>query len=143
MTDQKLTSFNFGNNELAVSFVETMIVKEGVECDVYKFVGDESKDLAIVRVKQGSKTPLQKILKGDKTIEGFVDGEGTLTIQKINGDNQSHTFSKSDSGELEVSVGEIMQWHADGDTDLTFYEICWPPYEDGRFENLADKTTDG
>jgi len=142
MTDQKLTSFKLGDDKLVVSFVETMMVKEGVGCDIYKFIGDESKDLAIVRVKQGSRTPLQKILKGDKTIEGFVDGGGTLTIQKTNGDKLLHTFNNSDFGEVVVSIGEIMQWHADGDTDLTFYEICWPLYADGRFEDLPDKTTD-
>jgi hypothetical protein len=29
-----------------------------------------------------------------------------------------------------------MQWTAK--TDLIFYEICYPKYEDGRYENLTE-----
>jgi len=29
-----------------------------------------------------------------------------------------------------------MQWEADKEADLVAYEICFPPYEDGRYENL-------
>jgi hypothetical protein len=36
---------------------------------------------------------------------------------------------------VEVKIGEIMQWAA-GDDGLVFYEICDPPYIDGRYENL-------
>jgi len=35
-----------------------------------------------------------------------------------------------------VGVGEIMQWKADKESGLAVYEICFPPYEDGRYENL-------
>lgn len=35
-----------------------------------------------------------------------------------------------------VKVDQVMQWHANGYSDLIFYEICEPPYQDGRFENL-------
>ena len=29
-----------------------------------------------------------------------------------------------------------MQWEADKDSDLVAYEICFPPYEDGRYQNI-------
>jgi hypothetical protein len=38
--------------------------------------------------------------------------------------------------EVIVKVGETMQWVA-AESGLTFYEICEPPYIDGRFENLS------
>jgi hypothetical protein len=31
-----------------------------------------------------------------------------------------------------------MQWFADDDSSLTAYEICYPPYEDGRYENISE-----
>src|SRR5215469_15871425 len=123
----KLTTFQ----NRPVEYVETMQVKSGVECDVYSFVGDGSEDLAIVRVAKGSKTPLQRILQGDKTIEGYLEGKGTLAVQYEDGTAKSHSFdATSTDKEVEVRVGQIMQWTAPNDTDLTFYEICKPPYKD-------------
>jgi hypothetical protein len=78
----------FDGKEQAVSFVETMQVSYGVECDVYVFEGDETKDLGIIKIKSGSKTPLQKVLKGDRTIEGYISGNGKLTITKLDGTQQ-------------------------------------------------------
>jgi len=37
---------------------------------------------------------------------------------------------------LRIKIGEIMQWVAGGDFDLEVYEICYPPYREGRFENF-------
>ncbi|HOI97155.1 MAG TPA: hypothetical protein PLA19_01470 [Candidatus Pacearchaeota archaeon] len=35
-----------------------------------------------------------------------------------------------------VKIGETMQWQADDDSDLEVYDVCYPPYETGRFQNL-------
>lgn len=72
----RLTSFRVGSETRPVAYVETIQVKEGVECDTYSFDGDNTQDLAIVRVNKGFKTPLQKILQGTKTVEGFLSGKG-------------------------------------------------------------------
>ena len=139
--DKKLTNFLLGSKSRPVSFVETQQVKEGVECDIYNFTKDSSKDLAIVRVTKGFKTPLQKIKMGTKTIEGYIGGEGTLTVWSHDNVRTIYPFSASTSViSIEVKIGEIMQWYADGNSRLTFYEICEPPYIDGRFENLPDDT---
>jgi len=127
----KLTSFQ--NQE--VTFIETQQVKEGVEADLYSFNKDNSKDLAIVTVKADFKTPMQRILKSEKTVEGYLDGEGTLTVTHPSGDTAINKHPNSDETEVSLEIDDIMQWSAS--TDLTFYEICWPPYEDGRFENLS------
>lgn len=134
----KLTHFDATGYKLAVIYIETQTVKEGIECDIYSFVGDNSKDLAIVKVLSGYKTPLQKVLLGDKTIEGLYSGSGTLTVRASSGDVNTHVFNDLRRKEVVVEVGQIMQWHADTNTDLVFYEICEPPYVDGRFENLPD-----
>jgi hypothetical protein len=139
MTDNKLTQFTIDGKSVPVRFVETQTVKDGVECDIYIFINDSSKDLAIVRVTKGYKTPLQRVLIGDKTIEGFYDGEGTLTLRTVDGKTDKYEFSSTDNKEVVIGIGQIMQWYADGETDLTFYEICEPPYIDGRFENLKDE----
>ncbi len=140
MSESKLTIFTLRGSDVPVEFVETQTVKDGVKCDIYNFVGDSSKDLGMVRVLKGYKTPLQRILLGEKTIEGFYDGVGTLTVRSADGQVASYSFKAGDNqnNEVAVSVGQTMQWHADGDSDLTFYEICEPPYEDGRFENLNE-----
>lgn len=121
---------------MAVAFVETMKVAEGVECDVYEFVGDKSKDLGIIRVKAGHRTPLQKVLKGERTVEGYISGKGSLTIAS-GGAKKVYVAEKG--LEVEVKIGETMQWQAAPDSDLEVYEICFPPYEAGRFVNLDQK----
>ena len=61
---QPNSSIVVNSQPVPVTYVETMQVKDGVSCDVYTFDNDNSKDLAIVTVDKGSKTPLQKIQKG-------------------------------------------------------------------------------
>lgn len=134
----KLTSFVIDGEPSLVNFVETQVVKEGVECDIYGLDDDNSKDLAIVRVKKGFKTPLQKVVLGTKTIEGYVQGSGLLTIRSTDQERTYNFGIGRENREEVVLVGEIMQWHANDDEDLVFYEVCEPPYEDGRFENLED-----
>lgn len=131
----KLTVFN----NRSVTYVETMQVKDGVACDTYSYVGDDMQDLAIVRVTKGFKTPLQKILHGNKTVEGLFEGKGTLVVRLEDGRINTHELDATSANkEVEVKVGQIMQWAAPNDTDLVFYEICDPPYKDGRFEDLPE-----
>ncbi|MFH1705954.1 MAG: hypothetical protein ABH867_03555 [Patescibacteria group bacterium] len=75
-----IKSFLFEGREQPVSFVETMHIVDGVDCDVYTFDGDSTKDLGIIRIVPGNKTPLQRVLKGDRTVEGYLSGKGKLTI---------------------------------------------------------------
>ena len=134
----KLSDFSFENKAQPVSFAETMKVTAGVECDVYKFDGDDSKDLGVIRIKPGFKTPLQKVLKGDRTIEGYVSGKGKLFVIRPDNTQKEYLVSKDTQKPFAVTVaiGETMQWQADKDSPLVAYEICFPPYEDGRYENL-------
>jgi len=119
-----------------------MEVKKGVVCDVYSFKDDDSRDLAVVKVEKGFKTPLQRVLKGDSTTEGFVSGKGELSVTTQDGEIKTYQFDDDNTGQpVLVGVGEQMQWHANGDTNLVFYEVCSPPYEDGRFENLPEPSS--
>lgn len=141
MKEAKLTSFEVEGSAVSTKYVETMEVKEGVMCDVYSLPEDDSKDLAIVTVSNGAKTPLQRVLLGNRTLEGFVSGQGVLTVWTADGASQLHQFGPESKDEpVVVEVGQLMQWHANADSDLVFYEVCEPPYEDGRFENLPDDT---
>jgi hypothetical protein len=125
------------NNE-KVSFVQRDTVEEGVICDVYSYDEFDNKDLGIVTVQPGCKTPNQKVVGGGKTLEGWFSGSGTLRIIHVNDRESVHEFNKeSDIKEVEVMIGEQMQWQA-GENGLKFYEICYPPYKEGRFENLSD-----
>lgn len=119
-----------------ITFVETQNVKEGVVCDVYSFDGRKEKDLGIIQVSRNTCTPLQKVLKGDKTIEGYLKGEGKLTVTHTGGEKKDYLFP-GELKEVELHVGDTMQW-CTSDSELTFYEVCYPPYENGRFENLSE-----
>jgi hypothetical protein len=139
----RYSHFQIDGKRQEIKIAEDIEVREGVTCWTYNFLKDDgtvdkTKDLGIVRVKGGYKTPLQKVLKGDRTVEGFVSGKGSLRITRESGkvdtykvgENPYEVFSQ------EVEIGEIMQWEADGNSELVFYEVCYPPYEDGRYENL-------
>lgn len=118
--------------------METMHVTDGVDCEVYTFDGDPSKDLGIIKVKPGCKTPLQKVLKGDRTVEGYISGKGKLTVTKTDGRQEVYLVGGETKApfSMTVGIGELMQWEADGESELVAYEICFPPYEDGRYENI-------
>jgi len=133
-----LKIFNFEDNEQPVSFVETSQVADGVECDVYAFDKDNEKDLGLIRIMPGKKTPLQRVLKGDRTIEGYISGKGKFTLTKPNGEKQITEVDEKTkrTKKFDVHIGELMQWEADPQSELMAYEICFPPYQEGRFENI-------
>lgn len=138
MAEEKSKTFTFENIVLPVKFVETIAVTQGVTCDVYAFEGDVSKDLGIVTIEPGCKTSLREVLSGEKTIEGFISGKGTFIVSKPTGEKQTFLVSTgTKSFEHEVAIGEKMQWQASGDSSLMFYEICYPPYQEGRFRNIS------
>lgn len=122
-------------NGSAVTYIDSQNIKDGVDCDVYAFKDDINRDLGIVKVKKGCVTPRQKILKGNKTIEGFLEGRGLLTVETGDGNKREYNFpNDSHPQELELHIGDVMQWQALD--DLVFYEVCYPPYANGRFENI-------
>lgn len=141
------TLFNFNGVTYQVEkSAGNIAVAQGVVCDTYTIKGCESQfDLGIIRVGSGCKTPRQRVLRGDKTVEGILDGIGTFEVlrQKSSGADISpapekyHVDVGADPDFMQVvRTGDVMQWSADPGVPLTFYELCWPPYEDGRFENL-------
>lgn len=120
-----------------VKFVETIAVAAGVSCDTYRPDGSEDWDAAIVTVYAGHKTPLQRVLRGIRTIETYQAGVGKLEIVRKTGKLAVFHFDASaEPLPIEVEVGELMQWRASPDSPLVFLETCWPPYQDGRYQNL-------
>lgn len=70
-----------------------------------------------------------------------MSGGGTLTVWSTDGAPQAYIFEPGDMTDkkgVEVAKGQLMQWSADKGVDLVFYEVCTPPYEDGRFEDLPE-----
>lgn len=120
-----------------VEYVETIDVKAGVMCDIYKFTDDPSSDLAIVSVKSSQKTPTQRVLGGEKTVEGYIAGEGVLRVVREDGTRQEYAFPGAKENVVNVAVGDVMQWESV--KDLVFSEQCTPPYVDGRFENIDEE----
>lgn len=138
---EKLTQFKLDGVLCEVRFMEQTEIVPGVVCETYQFVGNGSADLAIVRVTPSFNTPLQRILKGNKTIEQHCWGKGKLTIARAGGMGIEIYYVGGMSPQMqpvELHVGDLMQWQALPGTgvDLCFSEVCYPPYEEGRFENL-------
>lgn len=121
-----------------IKFVEKVAVTDGVTCFVYEFVEDGSRDLGIVTVEPGKKTPLQLVLQGSLTIEGHISGNGKLVVDHENGNRSVYVVSDEQplAAPVAIQVGDILQWQADENSTLTFFEICYPPYQEGRFKNL-------
>jgi len=131
----------FGAEQFACvnKVVEVTNEGPGVNCHVYSFVGETNRDLGIIVMEPGAKTPLQRVLHGDRTVEGFVTGKGTLTIKRISGEIEVYQVDESRVPfSAEVKVGDLMQWQAAPDSKLVAFEICYPPYQEKRFENLPE-----
>jgi hypothetical protein len=135
-----LRTFSFEGKEQKVSFVETIHVADGVDCDVYIFPGDKSKDLGIIKIKPSKKTPLQKVLKGDRTIEAYVYGRGKLIVTRPDGEKVPYEVGGDSSKPLSVTIniGELMQWQAAQESELVASEVCFPPYVLGRYEDIPE-----
>lgn len=137
-TNSFLRQFEFEGMNLPVDYVKSTKVTDGVTCDEYKFWGDTKKDLGIIKIDAGFKTPLQKVLGGTKTIEGYISGAGKITINRVGGSTEVITVEDKPNEYLSiiVDVGDTMQWEAEANSSLVVFEVCYPPYSDGRFQNL-------
>ena len=137
----RFETFLHNEETLAVVFIESSEVFPGVICDVYGIPGSTERDLGVISIEASKKTKPQKVLGGDQTIEGFMSGKGTLIILKPSCEKLIYKVGPGDEGlTFMVEVEDIMQWRAE--EDLVVYEICYPPYEKGRFENLEDDVID-
>ncbi len=141
MAKERFEKFKIEGQELSIIFMEMIDVKEGVKCETYQFSDDDLKDLAVIYVESGNKTPLQRVLNGQKTVQGFCTGKGTFTLTKENGEKEMFEVNDESGKEFykEIKVGEIMQWQAAPDSDLVVYEVYYPPYQDGRYEDLDEQ----
>lgn len=137
----KISKLTINGKDFAVTFVESQDIKEGVTCDIYTIDGDSTKDLAVIEIKPGFRSPRQKVLKGTLTIQRFVSGAAYLYVDELDGSERTRFFKSEEAmqnNDIEVKVGETMQWSSLGPDPLVYHEICEPPFEKGRFEDLAE-----
>lgn len=134
-TMKKLSNFTIENEILELNYESTNEVKPGVICDVYSVAGRTDLDFAFVAMQAGCRTPLQLVKGGDRTIEIHVSGTGKFFF-KENERTEPKIFELKDGKtfNLDIPIGSTVQWIAE--TDLTFAEVCYPPYQDGRYVNL-------
>lgn len=134
---RRLESFTYKQETLQTKFVESSEVFPGVVCDVYLHPETRERDLGVIYIEAGKSTKPQKVLSGTETIEGYISGKGRLCIRKPSGETIIFEVGPETEGFSHViEVGDIMQWQAED--DLVVFEICYPPYEEGRFENMDD-----
>jgi len=136
-----LTHFEFRGELRCVKFVETVKVRDGVECDVYEFDGNKDEDLGIIRVVEKMETPKQRVSLDLKfpiefTEEGLVSGSGELIIDRFGGLVDVYVVN-SETGRFSTLVnrGDEMKWKA-RKGGLVAYEVCRPPYQTGRYIDL-------
>ncbi|MCB9813269.1 MAG: hypothetical protein H6772_02570 [Pseudomonadales bacterium] len=136
---KRLETFTYKHKTLITKFIVSSEVFPGVVCDVYLHPETKERDLGVIYIESGKKTKPQKVLTGQETIEGYISGKGRLIILKPNGEKLVFEVSPETEGfSHTIEVGDIMQWQSD--ENLVVFEICYPPYQDGRFENLEDVT---
>ncbi|MFC1710359.1 hypothetical protein ACFL0F_01710 [Patescibacteria group bacterium] len=134
-----LTEFQFDEGIKGVVFIETISVVDGVTRDIYSVEDDTSIDLGIIKIKPGSKTPRQRVKNGQKTIEGYISGRGIFTItREKSGKSEIHPVDDNiNRFSIDVGIGDVTQWLADENSNLVAFEVCIPPYDEGRFENIS------
>ena len=57
----QISNLALDGNQLPVTFLESQQVQEGVTCDIYRIDGDDTKDLAIIEIQPGFRSPRQRI----------------------------------------------------------------------------------
>ncbi len=128
------------------------VVVDGITCDVYSFTNeDESSlgDLGLIRIKEGTNTPIQLVTEGSTTFEQITQGDGLVILMRLDKETGRYErnlywfkdgvmFFNTNSESNEVACvypGDIMSIFAM--TDLTAIELCYePPYREQRFINL-------
>ena len=134
------TRIKFGGFDLAVKFRKATQVAPGVVCEEFDCVDKPEMDIGIIRIDPGAKTPPQKLLSGTRTVEGFLSGAGALFVTPEGGEFESFSFGMTNRiGRkfAELQPGDVVQWVAAPDSELVAIEMCWPPFSEGRFENVA------
>lgn len=139
-----LETFRFKGQLLPVKHVKTVAEAPGVTSDVYTFLTRNmlratNRDLAILHFEPGASLPRQRMVQGITTVEGFISGDGILHIVRANGQEETHFFRGRNSGRpiVEVHMDDIMQLRAFKRSPFESFEICYPPYTDGRFQDLS------
>ena len=136
-----LTTFRFEGRDLPVRFREKdENIAAGVTGYDYDIVGNERwRDLAIIVVEKGYRTPRQIMRHGYRTVEGWYAGRGVFEVLRGAEGSRPIRYFVASPFDNTVRIGDIMQWFASDDADLVFFEVCEsPPYEPGRFENLPE-----
>ena len=132
-------SLSYGGASYKTQFLSSTEVFPGVVCDAYLLVETQERDLGVIYIQAGRRTKPQKVLDGIETIEGYVSGRGSLIIVKPSGEPLEFKVGPGSEGfSYPVDVVDIMQWRADAGDNLVVFEICFPPYQAGRFEDLDD-----
>ena len=130
----------FGNETLGyqpITFVSSSEVRPGVTCEVYAFDGESDRDLGIIHIEAGKKTPRQMVLRGEATQECYISGKGRLTVTRVDGQKSIYEVDGNiPTLTAYVGIDDVMQWEAAADSELVFAEICYPPFEKGRFMDL-------
>jgi hypothetical protein len=140
---EDLDEFTFLDRTYAVRMTGSIAVAEGVVCDTYLFEGDNSRNLGIIKIEPGCKTPHQRVVGGVRTNESYVAGAGRFHFGVGVNYSDELTYGVTMAPDvnnpfaMDMNHGNVMQWAAEPDQSLVVAEICWPPYADGRFENLS------
>ncbi len=132
---RKIKRFTFEGRTQEVVFTETEKLPPDVLVHLYKFAWDDTKDLALFTTKK--RTPLQRVRQGTRTVEGYISGQAKLTIAKPDGTTRVYEVGK-DTGQLsvDVEIGDLMRWEVLNGSTFVGYEVCFPPWAPGRYEDV-------
>lgn len=130
--------FHYQDETLLAQPIDTYMVIPGVSCTVYAFEGDKTRDLASIVIGLGQHTPRQKLVKGIETVEILKSGRGKFFLKRGDLEEIYEVDSQNSPFSIKLEIGDIVQWIAANDSILSIYEICTPPFEAGRFDNIVE-----
>lgn len=132
-----IKTFDYLGKSLPVESQGSETVVDGVVCEVFRFTGMTACDLAIVTMEPFAKTPIQVVRDGLVTFEEAITGDEGTRLRVLRGGKYEVVQCGPDIPRTPILPSDVMQWTA-GVKGAIFSEICWPPFEEGRFGTLDE-----
>src|SRR5882724_4520681 len=123
-----LYDFTVSGRLRTIAFENTYHIADGVDADIYTFADDHTHLLTIFTLAAGIKVPPRKVVNGQRIIEGYVKGKGTLTVSSASGAKETYYFEHDGhTKDVIVESGQSVQWITPNDSELVYYEVTPMP----------------
>ncbi len=130
-------TFYYQGEHRPIELCNTEEVAAGVSCEAYEFTGETAYCLAIITMKPFARMPIQVVRGGLVTFEEVITGDEGTRLRVLRAGKYEVVQSGPHIPSTPILPSDVMQWTA-GPKGAKFSEVCWPPFEEGRFETLDE-----